>query len=77
MRSCAFVSSEEIEGDEEVVAKSDVVRATFFCFVLARPITTRRLFVFKAVGKQLGHLSAFGYLLHDTIDDMTSEVAEL
>lgn len=57
MRSCAFESSDEMEGDDEDVAKVDMVRADFFCFVRARPMATsldqiRRLFVSKGIGKQ-------------------------
>jgi hypothetical protein len=63
MRSCAFESTDETDGDDEVVAEAATVRADVFCFVLARTMATsldqvRRLFVSKAVGK---HHSGPGY----------------
>lgn len=59
MSSCAFKSSEGTGGDDDVVSEADV-RGVFFRLVLARPMTVnqiRRLFVSKAVDKQIRPLS--------------------
>ena len=57
MRSCAFESRDEMDGDDaEVFSEAVMLRADFLCFVLARTMAAsldqiRRLFVSKAVGK--------------------------